>query len=135
MSTDFECDWDTFKLLNASLKRITLHCLDHDWYDAVNEIIKAVIPAYGHTPGFTQNYTYAVSDLGFNLNYIGEEGAGTKRSSSRAPQSLHDSQDLYLSRLTHLRRSAIEENKARSVTQYCQLLEQLADDALVDHIS
>jgi hypothetical protein len=123
-SGDFNCE--TADLLRAALNRFIVCCLDREWYDSINEVIRAVMRDI-RVEKFTWNNFYVIFDLGFNLYYIGEEGSATPRMSQRSPQSLKDSQELFVSFLVPVRRSVINSKDAPSVTQFCLLLERLAE--------
>jgi hypothetical protein len=118
------------KLLEPALNRFTTCCLDREWYDSVHDIIIAVVRAVGLTSKFTGYHRYAIFDLGFNLHYLGEEGSATVRTSQRSPDSLQDARDLFLSHITTIRRSVVGDNDPPSVTQFCMLLQQLAEAAI-----
>jgi hypothetical protein len=115
------------KLLEPALDRLTVCCLDHEWYDSVHDIIIAVVQAVGRTSKFTGEHRYAIYNIGFNLYYLGEEGSATARASQRAPNSLEDARDLFLSRLTTIRYSVVGSNDPPSVTEFCILLQQLIE--------
>ncbi len=115
------------KLMEPALNRLVTSCLDHEWYDSVHDIIVAVVRAVDLTSKFTGYHRYAIFDLGFNLYYVGEEGSATARSSLRAPDSLQDARDLFLSHITTIRYSVVSDNDPPSVTQFCMLLRQLVE--------
>jgi hypothetical protein len=113
-----------------ALNRLFLSCLDREWYDSVHEIIVATVRAVCLTPKFTQYHRYAIFDLGFNLHYVGEEGSATKRISQRAPDSLQDARSLFLSQITSIRHSVVDDNDPESVTEFCTLLQRLAESGI-----
>lgn len=119
------------ELLRPALNQLVVSCLDHEWYDTVREIIFAIMRTVEESPKFSEYHKYIVFDLGFNLHYIGEEGSASERVSKRSPDSLQDARNLYLSKLAApLRRSVIGDNNPASVTQYCMLLERLAESRI-----
>jgi hypothetical protein len=128
--TSGDFDEKAAKLMEPALNRLFLSCLDREWYDSVHEIIIATIRAVGLTSKFTQYHRYAIFDLGFNLHYVGEEGSATERVSQRAPDSLQDARSLFLSQITSIRNSVINDNDPESVTQFCTLLQRLAESGI-----
>ena len=128
--TSGDFDENAAKLMDPALKRLVINCLDREWYDSIHEIIIDVIRAVCSTSRFTQYHRYAIFDLGFNLHYVGEEGSSTERSSQRSPDSLQDARDLFLSRITTIRRAVLDDNDPGSVTEFCMLLERLADSGI-----
>jgi hypothetical protein len=82
------------------------------------------------TSRFTQFHRHAIFDLGFNLHFVGEEGSATARSSQRAPDSLQNARDLFLSHITRIRRSVVDGNDSASVTEFCILLQRLAESGI-----
>lgn len=118
------------ELLRPTFIRLLTCCLDREWYDSVHEIIVAIFRVIETAPQFTMYHKYVMFDLGFNLYYIGEEGSAAKRKSERTPEPLGDARNLYLSHLTTLRRSVIRNSHPSSVTEFCLLLERLADSRI-----
>jgi len=134
--TSGDFDHEAAESLCSAIKRLFICCLDREWYDSAHEIIVTMTRAMETTARFTEYHRYVAFDLGFNLHYIGDEGSATVRVSQRSPESLQDAQNLYLSRLTILRRSAIGDNDPSSVTQFCILLERLAESNIgIMHVS
>jgi hypothetical protein len=123
-------DGTAAKLVEPALNRLVRSCLDREWYDSVHEIIIDITNAVARASQFTQYHRYAVFDLGFNLFFVGEEGRATARSSQRAPDSLQDAQDLFLSRITIVRRSVVGDDDPASLTEFCTLLERLAESGI-----
>jgi hypothetical protein len=118
------------------LNRLAINCLDREWYDFIHEIIVAVTRAVCLTSRFTQFHRYAIFDLGFNLHWVGEEGSATARSSQRAPDSLQDARDLFLSHITTIQRSVVDDDDPASVTEFCMLLQRLAESGIgLMHVS
>lgn len=129
-------DGKAAELLGPALNRLLVCCLDREWYESVREIVVAVVRAVEKFSRFTGYHRNVVFDIGFNLHYLGEEGSATARVSQHSPESLQDARDLYLSRLTILRRAAIADNDPSSVTQFCALLERLAESHIgIMHVS
>jgi hypothetical protein len=114
-------------VLRSAFNRLVSYCLDHELYESVNNITFAVVRSIALSPKFTSNHTRILFDLGFNLHYVGEEGSASDRSSQRAPEALEDARDLFLSKLTTLRRVVIADDDAFCVTNFCHLLERLAE--------
>lgn len=117
----------TAELMEATLKRLVGSCLDREWYDSVHDIIIAVTNAVCLASQFTQYHRHVVFDLGFNLHFVGEERSATARSGQRAPGSMQDAQDLFLSRITTIRRSVVGDDDPASITEFCRLLEWLIE--------
>jgi hypothetical protein len=117
-------------LTEPTLRRLVLSCLDREWYDSVDEIIVTIIRAVCLTSRFTQYHRHVVFDLGFNLHYVGEEGSATPRSSQRAQDSMQDARDLLLSKITTIRRSVVRDDDSASITEFCTLLQQLAESSI-----
>lgn len=124
------------ELMEPALNRLVINCLDREWYDSIHYIILDVTRAICLTSRFTQFHRYAIFDLGFNLHYVGEEGNATARTSQRAPDSLQGARDLFLSRITTIRPSVVDDNDPASVTQFCLLLQRLAESGIgLMHVS
>ena len=118
------------KLMEATLKRLVRSCLEREWYDSIHDIIIDITNAVCKMSKFTQYHRYAVFDLGFNLYFVGEERGATARSSQQAPDSLQDAKDLFLSRIVTIRRSVVGDNDPASITEFCMLLERLAESGI-----
>jgi hypothetical protein len=118
------------KLTEPTLKRFVASCLDREWYDSIHDIIVGIIGAVCLTSKFTQYHRYVIFDLGFNLYYIGDEGSATPRSSQRAPDSLQDARDLFLSHITTIRLSVVDHDDPASITEFCLLLQRLAESGI-----
>ena len=125
--TSGDFDGKPAELSGLTINRLVVCCLDREWYYSVHEIIVTILRSVERSERFTSYHRYVVFDLGFNLHYVGEEGSATERISQRSPESLQDVRDLYLSRLTALRRAVIGDNDPSSMTQLCMLLERLAE--------
>ena len=117
-------------LMEPTLNRLVRSCLDREWYDSIHEIIVTIIRAVCLTTKFTQYHRHVIFDLGFNLYYVGEEGSATARSSQRAPDSLQDAQNLFLSHITTIRRSVVGDDDPASITEFCMLLERLIESGI-----
>jgi len=128
--TSGDFDEGAAKLMEPALNRLFLNCLDREWYDSVHEIIMATIRAVCLTSKFTQYHRYTIFDLGFNLHYLGEEGSATERVSQRAPESLQDARSLFLSQITSIRHSVVDDNDPESVTEFCTLIQRLAESGI-----
>lgn len=118
------------KLMEPTLKRLVASCLDREWHYSVQDIIVAITRSVCLASKFTQYHRYVIFDLGFNLYYVGEEGSATSRSSQRAPDSLEDSRSLFLSNLTTIRLSVVDNDDPPSVTEFCMLLQRLAESRI-----
>lgn len=125
-----EFDEDAAELLGPVIVRLLVHCLDHEWFDSAKEIILVAMRAAEGTSQFTYRHMNTIFDIGFNLHYIGEEGTASERTCERAPKSLKDLQDLFVALLVSLRRSVIRQRSRMSVTQYCSLLQRLAESRI-----
>lgn len=119
------------KLLRPAIGRLIIHCLDKEWYDFIHEVILELIWLIERSQTFTEYHRCLIFDIGFNLHYVGEEGrAATPRISVRAPKFLQDTRDLYISKLTALRWIVLGHADPSSLTQFCTLLERLAESGI-----
>jgi hypothetical protein len=120
-------DEEAAKQLGPVVIRLLVHCLDHEWFDSARDVILGAVRTVEGASEFTSYHMYMIFDVGFNLHYIGEEGRASERHSQRSPEALKDLQDLFVAKLTSVRRSVIGKHSRGSVTQYCYLLQRLAE--------